>query len=179
MGTLEEFQNRMFKREGHKKMKITNSWGVYSAYKHIRKNHWYNIGRPLKESEFYAIVRGINKLLANEIALGHEVILPERMGKLELRKHERGVSIVDGKLKNTYPIDWAGTVKLWFEDEEEKEKKTLLRMEEPVVYHVKYCKDKANYENKIFYQFEVNRFIKKALKDNIKKGITDTLWYKN
>ena len=44
--------------------KITNSIGVYDLYKLIRKNHWYDIGRPLKEHEFYAIIRKVNSLLA-------------------------------------------------------------------------------------------------------------------
>ena len=162
--------------EKKKKMKVTNSWGIYDIYKHIRKRGWYNIGRPLKEKEFYAIVRQVNQRLAHEIALGHGVRLPEKMGAFELRKSERGVSIVDGKLKNTYPVDWAETLKLWCQDEEAKREKILLRRQEPYVYRVKYVKDNATYENKIFYQFVLNRFIKLALKDNIKDGKVDTLW---
>ena len=69
----------------------------------IRKNHWYNIGRPVTEKEFYAIIRGVNNLLANEIALGHNVIFPERMGRLELRKHPCKATIKNGKLKVNFP----------------------------------------------------------------------------
>ena len=180
MSDFQEFKAEIKKVRGKgiRKITVTGSFGVYDAYKLIRKNHWYNIGRPVTEHEFYAIIRGVNKLMADEIALGHTVHFPEKMGLLELRKYEKGVSIVNGKLKNTYPIDWEETIKLWYEDEEAKNNKTLLRNEEPYVYHVKYVKDNATYENKMFYQFKVNTFIKKALKDNIKKGITDTLWYK-
>lgn len=178
METLREFQNRLQKNtgKGRREFRIKNSWGVYDVYKHMRKNHWYDIGRPLKEKEYYAIVRQVNALLAEELKLGHTVKLPCEMGVLELRKHTAGVSIVDGKLKNTYPIDWDGTSRLWYENEEEREKKTLLRIEDPMVYYIKYCEDKAKYKNKVFYRFQVNRFIKRDLKDNIKKGITDTLW---
>ena len=98
------------------------------------------------------------------------------MGELELRKYERGVSLVNGRLKVTYPIDWEETIRLWFADEEAKKNKTLLRREEKYVYHVRYCKHDANYENKSFYQFALNRFIKLALKDNIKNNQVDTLW---
>jgi hypothetical protein len=66
--------------------KITNSIGVYDLYKKVRKNHWYDIGRPLKEHEFYTIIRSINKLLAENIVNGQIVVSPEQMGKLELRK---------------------------------------------------------------------------------------------
>lgn len=156
--------------------KIRNSLGVYDIYKIIRKNHWYDIGRPLKEHEFYTIIRSVNKLLAENIANGEDVAFPERMGKLKLIKYPCGVEFIDGKLKNTYPIDWASTKKLWEEDEEEHQKHTLIRYETPVIYRVRYCKEDATYENKTFYQFKLNQFIKKALKQNIITGKTDTLW---
>ena len=156
--------------------KITNSWGVYDVYKAVRKNHWYDIGRPLKEHEFYAIIRGVNKLLADSIVNGETVIFPASMGKLELRKYPRGVSFVNGKLKNNYPIDWKSTNQLWAEDEEEYRKKTLLRYESPMVYTVRYCKEEATYENKTFYQFRLHQKVRKKLKENIVNGKTDTLW---
>lgn len=171
-----EFSNEVRKASRPKQAKVRNSWGIYDSYKHIRKNGWYDIGRPLKEHEFYSIVRQVNDLLAEEIAKGNTVVFPSRMGKLELRKLERGVSIVDGKLKITYPVNWSETLKLWFEDAEARRNKTLLRTESRFVYHVRYCRHEATYENKVFYEFTVNRFIKKALKENINKGITDTLW---
>ena len=156
--------------------KITNSIGVYDLYKRVRKNHWYDIGRPLKEHEFYAIIRGINKLLAENIANGETVVFPEQMGKLELRKYPRGVSFVDGKLKNTYPIDWHNTLLLWERDEEARKKKVRLRHENEWVYHVRYDNWKAGFNNKVFYHFALNTFIKRALSRNIKSGKVDTLW---
>lgn len=171
-----EFRNKLLKTTVPKKAKVNNSWGVYDSYKYIRKNKWFDIGRPLKEKEFYGIIRGINNLLAEEVAKGREVVFPHRMGKLELRKIQRGVSIVDGKLKNTYPIDWNETVKLWYADEEARNNKTLLRREVDYAYHIKYNKFNADYENQSFYEFALNRFIRQALKNNILKGIIDTLW---
>lgn len=157
-------------------MKVSHSWGVYDSYKHIRKNGWYHIGRPVKEHEFYSIIRGVNDYLAQEIAAGRPVTFPCKMGKLELWKSECGASIVDGKLKITYPIDWSETMKLWYEDIESRNKKILLRKEDPYFYRIRYCKHRATYENKIFYAFALNRFIKKALTRNIQNGSVDTMW---
>ena len=171
-----EFMTEGLGKRTHKVMKVSNSFGVYDIYKFIRKNHWYDIGRPVKEKEFYAIIRSINKYLAENIANGETVVFPHKMGKLELRKHEQGVSFVDGKLKNNYPINWIKTWKLWYEDAEARRLKILIRDDERHVYRVVYCKDKATYENKTFYQFVLNRFIKKALKEKIKQGKTDTLY---
>ena len=53
--------------------KVSNSIGVYDAYKWIRKNNWLNIERPLKEKEFYLIIRNINKLIAENIVNGLDV----------------------------------------------------------------------------------------------------------
>lgn len=173
--TFEEYRNKFRHKKGTP-LKVHNSFGAYDCYKLMRKNHWYDIGRPVLEKEFYAIIRGINDLLAENISNGETVHLPQRMGKLELRKFKRGVYLKDGKLKVTYPIDWLSTHKLWYEDEEAKKQKVFIRFEEPYVYHVKYCNHDAVYENKMFYQFDLNTFIKRALKKKIKSGKTDTLW---
>ena len=66
--------------------KVTGSLGVYDAYKYIRKNKWFDIPRPLKEGEFYRIIRRINDYLADELVKGKEVKLPHRLGTLEIRK---------------------------------------------------------------------------------------------
>lgn len=171
-----EFLNIIQKHRGKKIMKVVNSWGVYDAYKHIRKNGWYNIGRPLKEHEFYSIIRGINNLLAEEIKIGNEIHFPQGMGALEVRKYPVGVSIVDGKLKNTYKVSWKDTMRLWYEDEEARRNKILIRTENKFAYTVKYNKHDAHYKNQCFYQFALNRFAWKGLMDNISKGKIDTLW---
>lgn len=174
--SFREFSQKISKGRKGIKGKVTGSWGCYDAYKLMRKNHWYNIGRPVTEKEFYAIIRGVCKLLAEELAMGHNVKFPMKMGELELRKWESGAFIRDGKLKITYPVDWVETKKLWYEDSEAMNSKTLVRYENKWVYRVKYNNFRATYENKAFYQFALNTFIKKALAQNIKQGKIDTLW---
>ena len=178
--SLEEFKSDIIKRsgKGRKKAKISNSFGVRDVFKSLRKKHWYNIGRPLKEKEFYHIIRNINNLLAEELSKGNTVKFPARMGELELRKHEVGASLKDGKLKISYPIDWKKTVELWYDDKEAYDNRILLRYNTDQVYRIKYSIFSARYENKCFYQFALNRKIKVKLKDNINKGKTDTLWLK-
>lgn len=171
--TYNEFKQKIQKLEDHRTHKITNSNGVYSAYKWIRKNKWLDIGRPLLEKEFYSIIRTINNYLAEELIKGNDVIFPKKMGKLELRKRKSRISIVDGKIKSNLPIDWDKTLKLWYEDEESYNNKTLIKMEEKEIFEVRYDKTKANFQNKTFYQFKVNRDIKLKLKQQIKEGRID------
>ena len=154
--------------------KVTNSLGSYDAYKYIRKNKWFNIGRPLTEHEFYQIIRRINNYLAEDLINGNDVIFPNRMGKLELRKRN-ALPIIDknGNLKVTYAIDWDNTLKLWYKDEEAFNNKTLVRLPERNIFRIKYNKNTANYNNKSFMEFQVNRNIKVRLKQKIKNNEID------
>ena len=92
----EEFIREVRRLNDTRVHKVTGSIGVYAAYKYIRKNKWYDIGRPLKEGEFYKIIRRINDYLAEELTKGNEIKLPLRMGSLEIRKKPSRVAIVDG-----------------------------------------------------------------------------------
>lgn len=150
--------------------KVTGSWGIYDCYKLLRKNKWQGVGRPLKEGEFYTIIRSVNNLLARKIGEGKSVVLPYQMGKLEIRKFNPSASFVDGKLKLTYPVNWDETLRLWFVDEEARTKKILVRFEGSTVFAVKYNKVGALYPNRSYYEFAVNSKIKQLLKENIKKG---------
>lgn len=174
---LEEWRTSGRRSTKDTEFKIRNSWGIYDAYKKIRKNKWYDIGRPLKEHEFYSIIRGINDLMAEELCQGNTLTFPSRMGKLELRKFQVGVWLdKDDRLHNTYPIDWWSTLLLWRTDKEAEQQRIILHREEPWIYRVRYNKGKANYNNKVFYQFYLNTFINRKLYKNIKQGKTDTIY---
>ena len=108
---IDKFKNFIKKVSQNRKHKITNSVGVYDIYKGIRKNHWYNIGRPLTEKEFYSIVRTVNTLIADELSKGNDITLPQRMGVLEIRKYSPKITIKNGKVNAPLPIDWDKTLK--------------------------------------------------------------------
>lgn len=171
--SYEDFKREVQHLNDNRIHKITGSLGNYDAYKYIRKNHWFNIGRPLKEGEFYRIIRNINNLLAQELAIGKEINLPHRMGTLEIRKRPTRVAIVDGKLVTNLPINWDATLKLWCEDEESFNNKTLVRQETEDIFKVYYNKNKANYNNKSFYDFRPHRELKRKLSKTAREGILD------
>lgn len=153
--------------------KINNSLGVYSAYKWIRKNKWFDIGRPLTEHEFYSIIRTVNKHLADSLLEGNDIRLPHRMGRLELRKYETRFSFDKGKVKTNLPIDWNRTLKLWYENEEAYKNRTLVKVEEKEIFKIYYNKHLADYNNQVFYEFQITRDLKKRLKQRIKDGLID------
>lgn len=174
INSYQDFKSAIQGLQNARTHKITNSLGVYDAYKYIRKNKWFNINRPLTEHEFYQIIRRINNYLAEELVNSNDITFPNRMGKLELRKRN-SLPVIDknGSLKVTYAIDWDSTLKLWYNDEEAFNNKTLIRLPERSIFRVKYNKDSANYENKSFMEFQINRDIKTRLKQKIKNNEID------
>lgn len=171
--TYEEFKSEVQHLDRSRKHKVTNSVGVYSAYKWIRKNKWLTIGRPLTEHEFYSIIRKVNDYLADSLVRGNDIKLPHRMGRLELRKYDARISFDGEKVKTNLPIDWDRTLKLWYEDEEAYKNRTLVKMEEKEIFKVYYNKHLADYNNQVFYEFNVNRELKRRLKQKIKEGKID------
>lgn len=168
-----EFKEQVQKINKSRIHKVTGSIGVYQAYKYIRKNKWFDIGRPLKEGEFYRIVRKINNYLAEELSRGKEIKLPHRLGTLEIRKRPTRMAIVNGKLVTSLPIDWDKTLQLWYEDKEAFDNKTLVRIETEEVFKVYYNKQSANYNNKSFYEFKPNRELKRRLSKYAREGYLD------
>ena len=170
---LIDFLNSIKKVNEPRKYKVNNSLGVYDAYKFLRKRNWINIGKCLTEHEFYSIIRKVNDYLADSFLQGNDIKLPHRMGRIELRKYDVRVSLDGEKVKTNLPIDWDKTLKLWYEDEEAYKEKTLVKVEEKEIFKVYYNKQLAKYNNQVFYEFKVNRELKKALKKNIKEGRID------
>lgn len=170
---MDDFRREILRVNGPRRHKVNNSNGVYDAYKWIRKNKWLDIGRPLTEHEFYTIVRQVNNYLADELLQGQDIVLPHRLGRIELRKYATRMSFENGVLRTNLPVDWDRTLKLWSEDEEAYKDRTLIKMEEKEIFKVFYNKKTANYSNKSFYEFEVNRDLKRRLKQKIKSGAID------
>lgn len=170
---IQEYLNKLRKVSEPREHKIKSSLGVYDAYKWLRKNGWKDIPRPLKEKEFYSIVRKVNEYMAEELAKGNDVRLPCKLGRLEIRKFFPYMRMENGKLKTNLPVDWDRTCKLWYEDQEARDSNTLVRIEEKEIFKVLYNRNNADFNNKAFYEFNVNREIKRALTKRIKLGNFD------
>ena len=170
---MDEFRRKVLKVDHSRNHKVKNSMGVYDIYKHIRKNKWYNIGQPITEHQFYTIIRQVNNVLADNLLKGNDIVFPNKMGRLEVRKFEPIIRFDDNKLTVRLPIDWDRTLKLWSEDEEAYKERTLVKMEEKEIFKVCYNKTRADFPNKGFYQLQINRDLKIALKKKIKLGNFD------
>ena len=170
-----DFRNKVLKRNKPRKQIISGSYGVYDAYRWIRKNGWLNIGRPITTKQFYYIIREINKALVQSFLEGHDVKFPYSMGKLMLLKREPKVFYKDDQLVNNHRVDWDKTLNLWNEDEESYRKKALVRAIEQNIFYISYIKKNATYKNKVYFKFRPMRSFKLLLKDKIKNKEIDAL----
>lgn len=169
--TEAEFINDIKKVNSKRKHKIKNSFGVYDAYKYYRKNKPKDRKYIITESQYFSIIRTINNKLKDLLTANHDIVFPERLGKLQIIKKTPVVYKENNNIKNTYPIDWNTTLKLWYEDKESYVNKKIVKTVTQNVYKVIYNKSQANYNNKSFFDFKLNRDIKVKLKHNIQEGI--------
>ena len=170
---FDEFRNNVRRLNDVRNHKIKNSYGVYDAFKWERKNGWKNIGRSVKEKEYYKIIRKVNDYLADILIDTGKLVLPNRMGTIEARKYQPILNIKDGKVITTRPIDWDKTLKMWYEYPETFKNKQLVRQESEFVFKFVYDKSQAKYKNKGYYSFNVNRSIKRIVSNKIKLGNFD------
>lgn len=171
--SIEDFINETKKINKPRKHKVKNSYGVYDGFKFYRKNKPKDSKYILSESQYFSIIRKVNNYLADNLVKGKDILLPCKMGLIELRKYKTYISINNNKVISNLPIDWDETLKLWYEDEESLRNKTLVKANVKEIFRIHYNKIKANYNNKSFYRFTANREIKKKVKDNIKNGSID------
>lgn len=172
--SLAEFSAKIRKASGAHHHKITNSYGVYDYYKFYRRTKPKDKKFILTESQYFSIIRKINSVLASKFTKGAELHFPMRMGILELRKSAKIPKIdPNGKVIYNNTIDWDRTIKLWYEDSEAYQNKTLIKQESKEVFKSFYNKATATYNNKCFYSFQLNKELKREISKNIKRGLID------
>lgn len=166
------FRAKILKVKTKKKFKVTNSYGTKQGWRWYKKNKWFG-NEPVTEKQFGTIIRRVNEELVESLIQGHDINLPHRMGRIELRKRYARVEIIGGKLETNLPIDWNRTLHLWYEDAKAYHDKLLVRKEYKTIFRIIYNKKCANYNNKSFYQFIPHRDVKKKLSERIKENKVD------
>lgn len=166
-----DFINKLKKVNETRVHKIKNSWGVYDYYKYYRKNKPKDKKFILTESQYFHLIREINKRLIEVLFRDGMLKFPCEMGLLILEKFDIYPRIDSkGNLFYPAPIDWGETLKLWSEDEEAFEYKIKIKKELKYAYKIIYRKTKATYNNRSFYNISFNREMKKLLNQRDKEG---------
>lgn len=174
--TYEEFRIGILKANQKKHhFKIHNSYGTKDAYRWSLKHKC--IERNLSEKDFRKIINTINQSLQDQLLQGKDIVFPELMGKLEIRKCPTFVSLEGNGIKTNMTVDWDKTLRLWYEDREAYDNKTIIRCETKEKFKFHYNKQRAKYNNKIFFEFTPTRDMKLKLKKIIENQGFDALLF--
>lgn len=172
--TYEEFRINTLKATQKKHhFKVNNSFGIKDAYRWCIKHKQFD--KSISEKNFRIIINALNQHLQDQLLQGKDIHLPERMGRIEIRKYPAYVGLEGGKIRTNLSIDWDKTLRLWFEDKEAYDSRTLIRCETKEKFKFIYNKNKAKYNNKIFYEFTPTRNLKLKLKELINNQGFDAL----
>ena len=172
--TYEDFRIDTLKANKKKHhFEIRDSYGTKDAYRWCIKNRLIN--KSLSEKDFRIIINTLNQSFQDQLLQGKEAKLPASMGRIEVRKFNTFVGLEEGRIRTNRAVDWDRTLRLWYEDEESREAKTLVRCETDEKFKFYYNKKTATYNNKIFYDFTPARSLKLKLKELIDKQGFDAL----
>ena len=151
-------------------------YGVNDYYRNYKKK---NKASTIDRKTYGSVIKDFNSFLRDNLSLrGREVILPNKMGRIELKKTKTEVKIAnDGSIKNSMAVNWKETIKLWNESPASKEKKTKIRFTNEhtnsYTFRISYLKARADYKNKTIYSIKFNRTLRRNLSDSIFKGKID------
>lgn len=149
-----------------------NNSSIKEAYIHYKKS------LPNKEvmnsSDYRKLINSFNSFLMKHILQGDEIMLPLRMGRMNIQGIQQNIRVDEkGNIKGTR-IDWKATKDLWNKDSEHAEKKTLIYFfnehSDGVKYSFKWTRNNALLQNKYYYTFVPSRHNKRTLAKLIKGG---------
>lgn len=161
------FINKVKNIYGTRTHKITNSYGVYDAFKYYRKHRNKKSKVLITDSQYFSIIRLFNKGLIDLLLNNKSVLFPYKMGALEIRKYKTHVLLTEDGIKTNKPIDWESTLALWYEDADSYNNKVLIRRDVDEIFRILFLKNKACFINKTFYNLAINRAFKKLVQKQI------------
>lgn len=156
--------------------RIKSDYGVNDYYKFFIETTG---NKDISRSEYGEILKEFNSHVRDELATkGYSFVFPCKMGKMELRKSKREVSLdEDGNVKNTMPTNWKETRRIWSENPDMKERGVKIRYTnehtDGYMFKIIFKKSRANFKNKSIYRIRFNRDMKRKLSKSIFKGDID------
>ncbi len=129
---------------------------------------------PINKSLFVKIIYMFMKYIVSKALEGHEVKLPQGMGKLYVKGTPQKMRYDEqGKIKGLAP-DWVSTKKFWDSNPEAKKQKKLLyhlnHHTDGVIYRYNWSKNRVIVDNKGLYSLKMSRANKRAVSNLIKNG---------
>ncbi len=100
---------------------IKSDYGSNDYYLFFKKN---NQKSEVTRKDYGAIIKEFNTHLRDGLSnKGIDIVMPSRLGRVELRKVKTSVSVdSEGNIVNNLPTNWKATRELWKSNEDAKEK---------------------------------------------------------
>jgi len=172
--SLEDYFKEVKNVYGDRKHKITGSQNTISGFHYYRKIRPKETKFVLKDKEYLSIIREMNNLVADYLIENKSIRLPAGFGRLEICKMENKSWIDDnGKFNTSKLVDIHSTLKLWYEDEEAKANRSLIRFDNDYTFRIKYPQRSRMYEFNKYFSIQFNRQLRKKLSLAIKTGNYD------
>lgn len=170
---------KMIQETIEKKSRIHRSKADYGVNDYYREFKSKNKDSKITRKVYGEIIKEFNSFLRDGLSMkGKDIILPKKLGRVELRKSKTEVKIDDnGNIINNLPVNWKETRKLWLENKQAEEKKIKIRFTnehtDSHTFKITYLKAKADFKNKSLYTIRFNRQLKRDLSQSIFKGKID------
>ena len=173
--SFEDYAKEVQNVHGKRKHKITGSQNTISGFSYYRKIRPKEKEFVLRDKEYLSIIREMNNLVADYLIENKSIRLPAGFGKLEVVKYETKSWIDEsGKFISTKKVDMNSTIILWYEDEESRINKTLVRYDDEFVFRFNYPQHGRMYKYNGYYSIKFNRQLQQKLKLAIQAGNYDT-----
>ena len=167
--TRKDFEIMLKTKNGRGPRTVPHSFGKKKFFNYYRQHRTQEHKYVLTEKEFYKVVNAVTEEFILELFKGVDIMLPHKMGTVRIAKYTpKAYYDRNGKMKNSYSIDWNKTVKLWYDDEEAYNNKTLIRILSKNNYVPTYIKKDAFYANSYYFEMMFNRGFKRRLREYIK-----------
>ena len=173
--TFEDYLKEVQNVHGSRKHKISGSKNTIDGLRYYRKIRPREKEFVLTDKEYLSIIREMNNLVADYLIENKSIRLPAGFGKLEVVKYETKSWIdEDGRFISTKKIDMNSTLKLWYDDEESRLNKTLVRYDDEFIFRFNYPQRGRMYKYNGYYSIRFNRNLQQKLKLAIQAGNYDT-----
>lgn len=163
----EEFRDLIQKKSGPRVHRATGSFGILQAYNLIKEQI------KVDYKTFSYIIKSLNQhYISLLVDKGQDIKIPHGLGKITLAKYNVK-PYKDGKLDPLSRVDWPATLKWWYEDEQARKEKKLLRRNVKNIYSVSWSKGRFN--NRSYFIFRLMRGPKNRLSQNLREHKIDAL----
>ena len=143
------------------------------------------IENTVSASLYSKVIKEYNSFVRDNVSLkGNSYNIPSGLGKIEIRKKKVEITFDEnGKIKNSLPVNWQETRKLWEENPEALKKRIKIRFVNEhsggFTFKLWYLRRRATYKNKSIYRMRFNRQMKRQLSKSIFNKSIDAFTFTN